>query len=109
MVPPFLDSYDFIILLGLLNSPTRVPNWRYREYRLFKGASRRRKTLPYYELILAGIPFGSLGVLLVLALAKEIRDEDTTHHHLILFSNLIWLSLQIVAVFLLCYFKIIAF
>ncbi len=74
-----------------------------------KGLRGEGKRYPYYELILAGIPFGSLGVLLVLALAKEIRDEDTTHHHLILFSNLIWLSLQIVAVFLLCYFKIIAF
>lgn len=57
MVPPFLDSYDFIILLGLLNSPTRVPNWRYREYRLFKGASRRRKTLPLLRINTRRHPF----------------------------------------------------
>ena len=91
-----------ILLLGFLTGVIGSISY-------LKGLRGDGKRYPYYELILAGIPFGSLGVLLVLVLAKEIRDEDATHHHLILLSNLILLSLQIVAVFLLCYFKIIVF
>ncbi len=74
-----------------------------------KGIRGEGKSYPHYELILSGVLFGSLGVLLVLILSKEIKDEDKMHNHSALFSNLAMLLIQIGIVFLLSYFKVIVF
>lgn len=66
------------------------------------------KGLKHYQVILLCILFGG-PALLITYMFKEIREEDILHHHLYLISGIVLSVLQILLVFLLCYFQVLTF
>lgn len=66
------------------------------------------KGLKHYQVILLCILFGG-PALLITYMFKEIREEDILHHYLYLISGIALSVLQILLVFLLCYFQVLTF
>lgn len=66
------------------------------------------KGLKHYQVILLCVLFGG-PALLITYMFKEIREEDVLHHYLYLISGIVLSVLQILLVFLLCYFQVLTF
>ena len=71
-----------------------------------KGIRDEGKKFSLNELIFTGI-LGAAGVLLVYCFSKEIRQDDKLAHRKVLWLNILFLSIHIVIIFLLFYFKVI--
>lgn len=66
------------------------------------------KGLKHYQVILLCVLFGE-PALLITYMFKEIREEDILHYYLYLISGILLSVLQILLVFLLCYFQVLTF